>query len=72
MRGVTHDRGVSEVLDCYSILLLLFLDIVDFWSKRTDLDATSGPYASKKVIDPFSVIRLITFLLRKTSEYIVL
>ena len=55
MRGATHDRGVSEVLDCYSILLLLFLDIVDFWSKRTDLEATSGLYASKKVTDPFSV-----------------
>ena len=55
MRGVTHDYGVSEVLDCYSILLPLFLDVVDFWSKRINLDATSDPYASKKVTDPFSV-----------------
>ena len=55
MRGVTHDYGVSEVLDCYSILLPLFLDVANFWSKRTDLDATSGPYALKKVINPFSV-----------------
>ena len=55
MRGVTHDRGVSEVLDCYSILLPLFLDVVDFWSKSINLDATSDPYASKKVTDPFSV-----------------
>ena len=55
MRAETHDRGVSEVLDYYSILLPLFLDVVDFWSKRTDLDVTSGPYASKKLTDPFSV-----------------
>ena len=55
MRGATHDRGVLEILDCYNILLPLFLDVVDFGSKRTDLDVTSGPYASKKLTDPFSV-----------------
>ena len=50
-----HDRVILETLKSYSILLPLFLDLVDFWDHRSDLDLTVGAYSSKDLSDPFDV-----------------
>ena len=50
-----HDRVVLETLKSYSVLLPLFLVLIDFWNHRFDIDLTTGVYSSMDLTTPFDI-----------------
>ncbi|XP_050233436.1 uncharacterized protein LOC126681921 [Mercurialis annua] len=55
LRSVRSDSSAIEIVNCYSVLLPLFLEDVNFFESRDDIDTTSGPYEGKSITDPFRI-----------------
>ncbi|XP_055961726.1 uncharacterized protein LOC130015493 [Mercurialis annua] len=55
LRSVRSDSSAIEIVNCYSVLLPLFLEDVKFFESRDDIDTTSGPYEGKSITDPFRI-----------------
>ena len=56
MRNPKHDKIVFENVEAYSVLLTIFLKLLDVWSSWKDIDVNVGIFFSKKSTDPFDVI----------------
>ena len=61
LRSAKTKKVVMEVLECYSVLLPVFFELLDLWAERKDIDMNSKVYASKKILDPFEVISVDDF-----------
>ena len=56
IKSLKHDKIDFENMEAYSILLLIFLELLDFWSSWQDNDFNAGIFSSKKSTDPLDVI----------------
>ena len=56
MRSPKHDKMVFENMKAYSVLLLIFLELLNFWSSRQDIDLHARIFSSKKSTNLFDII----------------
>lgn len=54
-RSTRGDALVSDVVKCYSVMLPLFLEKLDFFNGRTYVDRNAGPYANIRDSDSFCI-----------------
>ena len=67
LRSFRGDALISDVVKSYSIMIPLFLERLDFFDGRNDIDRVKGPYANKKASDAF-LIKMVDDLPQQSTK----
>ncbi|KAG5616684.1 hypothetical protein H5410_016508 [Solanum commersonii] len=58
MGDAAFRANIRNYVDAYRFIILLFLLILNFFGKRTDIQLNNGPYKNKALVDPFNVVMI--------------
>ncbi|WMV37293.1 hypothetical protein MTR67_030678 [Solanum verrucosum] len=65
---VKPEHDIANSVDAYRFIIPLFLLILNFFEKRTDIQLNDGPYKNKALVDPFNVVMIEDLPLQQAAD----
>ncbi|KAH0653715.1 hypothetical protein KY289_031393 [Solanum tuberosum] len=68
MGDVVFRANIRSYVDAYRFIIPLFLLILNFFGKRTDIQLNIRPYKNKALVDPFNVVMIKDLPLQQDTD----
>ncbi|KAG5595529.1 hypothetical protein H5410_036761 [Solanum commersonii] len=68
MGDAAFRANIRSSVDAYRFIIPLFLLILNFFEKRTDIQLNDGPYKNKALVDPFNVVMIEDLPLQQAAD----
>ncbi|KAH0769827.1 hypothetical protein KY290_013808 [Solanum tuberosum] len=68
MGDAAFRANIRSSIDAYRFIIPLFLLILNFFEKRTDIQLNDGPYKNKALVDPFNVVMIEDLPLQQAAD----